>query len=273
VRRNRYPGKCTVCGQTVHARAGWLTGTEGAWKVRHENCAAATVHATTTSSDDRARRVSASRASRQTPAQKTPVPVVAAAASGSPPPSQPGTPGPRDRPRWFRPGWFSIVLVVGLFALGMATSASDDGGSSTSNVIEADEPSARVTAPPRTTTTLSPADEAALRRFFDDLAEKERAERAEKAAVDAYLASLARAKEQEKQRAIDAYLRELENERLELTCPNGTYVNTNGNTVCSPYAAPSAPAGASAICRDGTYSFSQNNRGTCSHHGGVAQWL
>ncbi len=36
---------------------------------------------------------------------------------------------------------------------------------------------------------------------------------------------------------------------------------------------PTAPAGASAVCRDGTYSYSQNRRGTCSHHGGVAQWL
>jgi uncharacterized protein YgiM (DUF1202 family) len=34
-----------------------------------------------------------------------------------------------------------------------------------------------------------------------------------------------------------------------------------------------APSGASARCSDGTYSFSQNRRGTCSHHGGVAQWL
>jgi len=34
-----------------------------------------------------------------------------------------------------------------------------------------------------------------------------------------------------------------------------------------------APRGASAICRDGTYSFSQTRRGTCSHQGGVAQWL
>lgn len=33
------------------------------------------------------------------------------------------------------------------------------------------------------------------------------------------------------------------------------------------------PAGASAICRDGTYSYSRNRRGTCSWHGGVAQWL
>lgn len=33
------------------------------------------------------------------------------------------------------------------------------------------------------------------------------------------------------------------------------------------------PSGASAICRDGTYSFSQSRRGTCSHHGGVAKWL
>lgn len=33
------------------------------------------------------------------------------------------------------------------------------------------------------------------------------------------------------------------------------------------------PAGASAICRDGTYSYSAHRRGTCSWHGGVAQWL
>jgi hypothetical protein len=31
--------------------------------------------------------------------------------------------------------------------------------------------------------------------------------------------------------------------------------------------------GATAICEDGTYSFSAHRRGTCSHHGGVAQWL
>jgi hypothetical protein len=35
----------------------------------------------------------------------------------------------------------------------------------------------------------------------------------------------------------------------------------------------SVPAGASALCADGTYSFSMNHRGTCSHHGGVTQWL
>ena len=35
----------------------------------------------------------------------------------------------------------------------------------------------------------------------------------------------------------------------------------------------SAPPGATARCRDGTYSFSQHHSGTCSHHGGVAKWL
>ena len=35
----------------------------------------------------------------------------------------------------------------------------------------------------------------------------------------------------------------------------------------------SAPPGATAHCRDGTFSFSQHHQGTCSHHGGVAQWL
>ncbi|WSY63845.1 DUF3761 domain-containing protein [Nocardia sp. NBC_00881] len=34
-----------------------------------------------------------------------------------------------------------------------------------------------------------------------------------------------------------------------------------------------APDGASAHCKDGTYSFSRHRAGTCSHHGGVACWL
>ncbi len=40
-------------------------------------------------------------------------------------------------------------------------------------------------------------------------------------------------------------------------------------------ASPQAPAsaGASAVCRDGTPSFSQHRSGTCSGHGGVANWL
>jgi len=37
--------------------------------------------------------------------------------------------------------------------------------------------------------------------------------------------------------------------------------------------AGSVPAGATARCRDGTYSFSQHRSGTCSHHGGAATWL
>jgi len=59
----------------------------------------------------------------------------------------------------------------------------------------------------------------------------------------------------------------------QLNCPNGTYMNTYGNEVCSPYNSNSAPSGATAQCRDGTYSFSQSRSGTCSHHGGVETWL
>lgn len=54
-------------------------------------------------------------------------------------------------------------------------------------------------------------------------------------------------------------------------CANGTYVNTYGNTVCRP--STTNTGGATAICRDGTYSYSQSRRGTCSHHGGVRTWL
>lgn len=56
-----------------------------------------------------------------------------------------------------------------------------------------------------------------------------------------------------------------------LNCPNGTYVNSYGNKVCRP--ASTNTGGATAICGDGTYSYSRSRRGTCSHHGGVMRWL
>ena len=51
------------------------------------------------------------------------------------------------------------------------------------------------------------------------------------------------------------------------------YTNSSGNKVQSPTYYESVPRGATARCKDGTYSFSQSRRGTCSHHGGVAEWL
>jgi Protein of unknown function (DUF3761) len=54
------------------------------------------------------------------------------------------------------------------------------------------------------------------------------------------------------------------------------YVNVDGEWVPSPSSnpnlEPSGP-GPSAICADGTYSYSRNASGTCSWHGGVAEWL
>jgi hypothetical protein len=54
---------------------------------------------------------------------------------------------------------------------------------------------------------------------------------------------------------------------------NGTYVNSQGQTVQRPENCSEPPAGATAQCRDGSYSFSKSRRGTCSRHGGVAKWL
>lgn len=56
-------------------------------------------------------------------------------------------------------------------------------------------------------------------------------------------------------------------------CGADSYVNVRGHCVHRPIRASRAPAGATAKCRDGSYSFSQSHRGTCSWHGGVAQWL
>ena len=55
--------------------------------------------------------------------------------------------------------------------------------------------------------------------------------------------------------------------------PPHYYRNRDGQSVKGPVRALSAPAGATAQCRDGSWSFSQHRQGTCSHHGGVASWL
>lgn len=52
----------------------------------------------------------------------------------------------------------------------------------------------------------------------------------------------------------------------------GYYTNVDGVRVHRPIRASRPPAGWSARCRDGTYSFSLHRRGTCSRHGGVGMW-
>ena len=53
------------------------------------------------------------------------------------------------------------------------------------------------------------------------------------------------------------------------------YRNAFGEWVRSPTRTADGlpPPGATAACRDGSFSFSNTRRGTCSSHGGVARWL
>ena len=58
----------------------------------------------------------------------------------------------------------------------------------------------------------------------------------------------------------------------------GYYINSNGHQVprpCGDSKVDAQPPKATAICRDGTYSFSEHPYAnwTCSHHGGVANHL
>jgi hypothetical protein len=56
-------------------------------------------------------------------------------------------------------------------------------------------------------------------------------------------------------------------------CSADEYRNVDGICVPRPTQADAPPAGATAECKDGTYSFSKHRSGTCSHHGGVKRWL
>jgi hypothetical protein len=56
---------------------------------------------------------------------------------------------------------------------------------------------------------------------------------------------------------------------------HNTYQNHDGATVHAPARSRlgKVPEGATARCRDSSYSFSRHRSGTCSRHGGVESWL
>lgn len=57
--------------------------------------------------------------------------------------------------------------------------------------------------------------------------------------------------------------------------PDGSqgYYNSDGDWVPGPSSNPNLePGGPTAICADGTYSYSAHRSGTCSYHGGVSSW-
>ena len=57
-----------------------------------------------------------------------------------------------------------------------------------------------------------------------------------------------------------------------VACNSDYYTNASGETVHSPSCGRETEK-KTAICSDQSVSFSHSRRGTCSRHGGVAQWL
>ncbi|WP_405162531.1 DUF3761 domain-containing protein [Nocardia sp. NBC_01499] len=60
---------------------------------------------------------------------------------------------------------------------------------------------------------------------------------------------------------------------LHTACPASQYLNVDKRCIPRPQQADTAPSGATARCKDGTYSESQHRSGTCSGHKGVDEWL
>ena len=55
------------------------------------------------------------------------------------------------------------------------------------------------------------------------------------------------------------------------SCNSRYYTNSEGQRVHSPTCSEFSKS-YTAICRDGSYSYSRHHRGTCSRHGGVMSW-
>ena len=57
--------------------------------------------------------------------------------------------------------------------------------------------------------------------------------------------------------------------------PKAAATDTTASQSSAPTAAASkgAPAGATGLCNDGSYTKAVHHAGACSHHGGVKQWL
>jgi hypothetical protein len=62
------------------------------------------------------------------------------------------------------------------------------------------------------------------------------------------------------------------NSALAYSCNGNHYVNSSGHLVHSPSCGRAGEGHPHAVCRDGSVSYSEHHRGTCSHHGGVASW-
>jgi hypothetical protein len=55
-------------------------------------------------------------------------------------------------------------------------------------------------------------------------------------------------------------------------CNQNYYTNSSGHHVHSPSCGAKGEGTPHAVCRDGSISYSEHHRGTCSHHGGVEHW-
>ncbi len=66
---------------------------------------------------------------------------------------------------------------------------------------------------------------------------------------------------------------EPESSTINLPPPPETSSSSPPSSITTPSPSTTKCAGATAICNDGTCSYSKHRSGTCSHHGGVKQWL
>jgi hypothetical protein len=148
--------------------------------------------------------------------------------------------------------WFAIILVL-MVAYGVAHSSGSNS-------------SARPVATGPASDLNSLADESATRSYSDY---GSASQASDAASVPGDSGAESASSDDDESSVSDA----LDDATYWGGCSGDYYENSDGICVHRPVDVDEAPSGATAQCNDGTYSFSQHHSGTCSHHGGVSEWL
>jgi hypothetical protein len=242
---NRYPGACTKCGGAVGAYQGSLSREGDRWLVTHDACTSRSVPSTGTKAEGQVPKSSTDyqpsgvqgAAAATGPAHSSAVASSGLSARQVPTPSTSSIRESSSRQ------WLNRFLVGLVIALVLAGLASRSGTTKPVEPVDRYRPAITSSSPRPDITPL-----ACPQGFEDDPIRKMSGQKCKEDGRDSLTPA----------------------ELLALVTSLKQSGTSPGNG--APRLDQSPESGPTALCVDGTLSYSESRQGTCSHHGGVREW-